>query len=173
VRTIFNFLGPLTNPAGARRQLIGVSDPDMLERMARALATLGVDRALVVSSEDGLDEMSTSGTTRVYEVRSPDEVRSYTVTPADAGLAESPPEAVAGGTPEQNAGDDPRRSWPASPAPMRDLALLNAGRRDLQRAAAPTDIAHGVTVAAEASTRGAAQAALDRYVAATRQESPV
>src|SRR3954463_13461797 len=71
VRTIFNLLGPLTNPAGARRQLLGVSDPALRERIARALARLGVDRALVVSSEDGLDEMSTSGTTRVYEVRSP------------------------------------------------------------------------------------------------------
>src|SRR3954463_7175392 len=68
VRTIFNFLGPLTNPAGARRQLIGVSDPAYIERMAGALARLGVDRALVVSSEDGLDEMSTSAPTHVVEV---------------------------------------------------------------------------------------------------------
>src|SRR3712207_7912251 len=68
VRTIFNFLGPLTNPAGARRQLIGVSDPGMLDTMASALARLGADRALVVSSEDGLDELSTSAPTRVVEV---------------------------------------------------------------------------------------------------------
>src|SRR5437763_2189583 len=68
VRTIFNFLGPLTNPAGARRQLIGVSDPRFLETLAGALARLGVDRALLVSSEDGLDEMSTSAPTNVVEV---------------------------------------------------------------------------------------------------------
>ena len=68
VRTIFNFLGPLTNPAGALRQVIGVSDPSFLETIAGALARLGAQRALVVSSADGLDEMSTSGTTRVVEV---------------------------------------------------------------------------------------------------------
>ena len=68
VRTIFNLLGPLTNPAGARRQLIGVSDPRFLETMAGALALLGVDRALVVSAEDGLDEVSASAPTRVVEV---------------------------------------------------------------------------------------------------------
>src|SRR3954471_11575622 len=101
VRTIFNFLGPLTNPAGARRQLIGVSAPDMLDTIAGALVRLGADRALVVSSEDGLDEMSTSGTTRVVEVQGT-EVRAYSVAPGDVGLPVSPPEAVAGGTPEQN-----------------------------------------------------------------------
>src|SRR3954453_3238567 len=161
VRTIFNFLGPLTNPAGARRQLIGVSDPDMLERMAKALARLGVDRALVVSSEDGLDEMSTSGTTRVYEVRSPDEVRSYTITPAQAGLATSPPEAVAGGTPEQNAATT-RAILPAERGPERDLALLNAGAA-IYAGGRADDIAHGVTVAAEAVDGGAAPRALPAY----------
>src|SRR4051812_29639427 len=144
VRTVFNFLGPLTNPAGARRQLIGVSDPGMLERMAKALARLGVDRALVVSSEDGLDEMSTSGTTRVYEVRSPDEVRAYAITPADAGLAASPPGAVAGGTPEQNA-DTTRSILAGDPGAARDLALLNAGAA-IYAAGRADDIAHGVEV---------------------------
>src|SRR3954449_1430452 len=171
VRTIFNFLGPLTNPAGARRQLIGVSDPAMLERMARALARLGVDRALVVSSEDGLDEMSTSGTTRVYEVRSPDEVRSYTITPAEAGLATSPPEAVAGGTPDQNAATT-RAILAGEPGPERDLALLNAGAA-IYAGGKADGIAHGVTVAAEAVDSGAAAAALERYVAASTQEAPV
>src|SRR5437763_1845834 len=86
VRTIFNFLGPLTNPAGARRQLIGVADPAFLDVMAGALARLGVDRALVVSSEDGLDEMSTSGVTHVVEVNA-DAIARYTVAPEDLGLA--------------------------------------------------------------------------------------
>ena len=84
VRTIFNFLGPLTNPAGARRQVIGVSDPNFLEPIAGALARLGADRALVVSSSDGLDEMSTSSTTRVVEVDGED-VRAYEVAPEDVG----------------------------------------------------------------------------------------
>ena len=85
VRTIFNFLGPLTNPAGARRQLIGVSDPAYIERMAGALARLGVDRALVVSSEDGLDEMSTSAPTHVVEVNG-DAIERYVVAPQDVGI---------------------------------------------------------------------------------------
>src|SRR6185295_13194238 len=102
VRTIFNFLGPLTNPAGARRQLIGVSDPAYLERMAGALARLGCDRALLVSSEDGLDEMSTSAPTNVVEVNG-DEIRRYVVAPSDVGIDVAPFDAVRGGTPEQNA----------------------------------------------------------------------
>ena len=85
VRTIFNFLGPLTNPAGALRQVIGVSDPGFLETIAGALARLGAQRALVVSSADGLDEMSTSGTTRVVEVDG-EQLRTYDVAPEDVGL---------------------------------------------------------------------------------------
>src|SRR5215217_5467398 len=102
VRTIFNFLGPLTNPAGARRQLIGVSDPAYLERMAGALARLGVDRALVVSSEDGLDEMSTSAPTHVVEVNG-NAIERYVVAPQDVGIELAARDAVAGGTPDANA----------------------------------------------------------------------
>ena len=86
VRTIFNFLGPLTNPAGATRQVIGVSDPNFLETIAGALARLGARKALVVSSADGLDEMSTSGITRVVEVDG-EQLRAYDVAPEDVGLA--------------------------------------------------------------------------------------
>src|SRR5918912_3618769 len=102
VRTIFNFLGPLTNPAGARRQLIGVSDPRYLGTIAGALAQLGAAKALVVSSADGLDEMSTSGTTRVVEVDG-GELRAYEVAPEDVGLPRADPAALAGGRPERNA----------------------------------------------------------------------
>src|SRR6476659_7844963 len=102
VRTIFNFLGPLTNPAGARRQLIGVVEPSMLDVMAGALARLGVDRALLVSSADGLDEMSTSGETHVVEVNGT-AIERYDVSAPDVGLAEADPRAVAGGTPQENA----------------------------------------------------------------------
>jgi len=85
VRTIFNLLGPLTNPAGARRQLIGVSDARYLETIAGALAQLGVDRALVVAGEDGLDEISIGAATRVVEVNG-EEIRSYTLLPGDVGI---------------------------------------------------------------------------------------
>ena len=88
MRTIFNFLGPLTNPAGATRQVIGVSDPAYLEVIAGALARLGARRALVVSSADGLDELSTSGATHVVEVDG-DGLRSYELTPEDVGLERS------------------------------------------------------------------------------------
>src|SRR2546421_12263420 len=84
VRTIFNLLGPLTNPAGARRQVIGVSDPAYLETMAGALARLGSESALIVSAEDGLDELSVSAPTRVGELRN-GEIDSYTITPEEAG----------------------------------------------------------------------------------------
>src|SRR4051794_21641504 len=120
VRTIFNFLGPLTNPAGATRQLIGVSDPSFLETIAGALARLGARKALVVSSADGLDEMSTSGTTRVVEV---DEggLRAYEIAPEDVGLARAQPGAITGGTPEVNA-ETTRRIFAGERGAPRDLA---------------------------------------------------
>ena len=103
VRTVFNFLGPLTNPAGAQRQLIGVSDPAIAETIAGALAVLGVRRALVVCSQDALDEMSISAPTHVVEVNG-DDVRTYTVTPEDVGLSTDPDhEATRGGMPQDNA----------------------------------------------------------------------
>ena len=125
VRTIFNFLGPLTNPAGATRQVIGVSDPAFLDTIAGALAKLGARKALVVSSADGLDEMSTSGTTRVVEVDGP-ELRSYEVSPEDVGLPRARPEELAGGTPDANAATT-RAILDGEPGPRRDLAMLNAG----------------------------------------------
>ncbi len=125
VRTIFNFLGPLTNPAGAKRQVIGVSDPNFLEPIAGALARLGADKALVVSSADGLDEMSTSSTTRVVEVDGED-VRAYEVAPEDVGIARAEPAALAGGTPDVNA-ETTRRIFAGEPGPARDVAVLNAG----------------------------------------------
>ncbi len=102
VRTIFNFLGPLTNPAGARRQVIGVSDAGFIDVIAGALARLGTDRALVVSSEDGLDEMSTAAPTHVVEVNG-DAIERYMVSAGEVGLDPAPADAVAGGTPDVNA----------------------------------------------------------------------
>src|SRR3954464_2816980 len=176
VRTIFNFLGPLTNPAGARRPLtgarrqpIGVSDPGMLERIAGALVKLGVDRALVVSSEDGLDEMSTSGATRVVEGQGQD-VRAYTIAPGDVGLPTSPPEAVAGGTPEQNAATT-RAILAGEPGPERELALINAGAA-IYAAGRAESIADGVRLAAQAVDAGAAHEALERYLTLSRDLAP-
>ncbi len=96
VRTIFNFLGPLTNPAGALRQVIGVSDPGKIETMAAALGELGAERALVVSSADGLDEFSVSGATRVVELRD-GRLSSYEVTPEQVDIELSADGAVGRG----------------------------------------------------------------------------
>src|SRR3954447_21241725 len=121
VRTIFNFLGPLTNPAGALRQVIGVSDGRFLRTIAGAVAELGAQRALVVCSEDGLDELSTSGATRVVEADPEGGLREYTLVPEDVGLPRSVFEDVAGGTPADNA-DTVRRVFAGEPGPRRDLA---------------------------------------------------
>jgi anthranilate phosphoribosyltransferase len=166
VRTVFNFLGPLTNPAGARRQLIGVSDPAYLERMAGALVRLGTDRALLVSSEDGLDEMSTSGTTHVVEVEGT-ALRTYTFGSSEAGLAGAAFEEVAGSTPDDNAAVT-RAILEGQTGPRRDLALLNAGAAVYAGGRAGS-IAEGVAVAAEAVDSGAAAQALERYVALTHE----
>jgi anthranilate phosphoribosyltransferase len=161
VRTIFNFLGPLTNPAGARRQLIGVADPAFLGVMAGALARLGVDRALLVSGEDGLDEMSTSGDTHVVEVNAAG-IERYTVAPEDVGLPSAPPEAVAGGSPAENAATT-RAILAGEPGPRRDLAVLNGGAA-IYAAGRAGSLQEGVDAAVEAIDSGAAATALDGYV---------
>jgi anthranilate phosphoribosyltransferase len=165
VRTIFNFLGPLTNPAGATRQLIGVSDAGMLDVMAQALRRLGAVRALVVSSHDGLDELSTSAPTTVVEVNG-ERIERYTVSPGDCGLPEAPPDAVAGGTPDANAATT-RAILAGEPGPQRDLALLNAGAA-IYAGGRAGSIADGVGAAAEAVDSGAAQRTLDAYVELTQ-----
>lgn len=167
VRTIFNFLGPLTNPAGAERQLIGVSDARYLETMARALGRLGTRRALVVSSEDDLDELSISAPTTVWEV-DPDGARMQVLTPESVGLRRAPADSIPGGDPAENAAiaravlDGDR--GPGEPA--RDLSVLNAGAAIYAAGRADT-IADGVELAAVAIESGAATAALERFVAAT------
>jgi anthranilate phosphoribosyltransferase len=164
VRTIFNFLGPLTNPAGATRQVIGVSDAAFLDTIAGALARLGAKKALVVSSTDGLDEMSTSGTTRVVEVDG-GELRRYEVSPEDVGLPRSAPGAIGGGTPDVNAATT-RRIFAGEPGPERDLALLNAGAA-IYVGGLSDDLAGGVAKAAETVDSGAAAEALDALTGLT------
>jgi anthranilate phosphoribosyltransferase len=164
VRTIFNFLGPLTNPAGARRQVVGVSDPGKLETMAAALGELGAERALVVSSADGLDEFSVSGATRVVELRD-GELSTYDVTPEQVGLEPASDGAVGAGTPEQNA-LVLREVLAASPGTERSLAVLNAGAAIYVAGGAET-LEDGVRAAERAVDSGAAQTVLERWVEAT------
>ena len=169
VRTIFNFLGPLTNPAGARRQVIGVSDPRFQETVAGALAQLGADKAMVVASADGLDEMSTSATTRVVEVDGP-ELRSYDVAPEDLGLERAPFDALAGGTPQDNAATA-QRILAGEPGPARDLAVLNAGAAIYVSGRVAT-LREGVEAAQAAIDSGAAAGALERLREMTVRLAP-
>jgi anthranilate phosphoribosyltransferase len=164
VRTIFNFLGPLTNPAGARRQVVGVSDPGKLETIAAALAQLGAERALVVSSADGLDEFSVSGATRVVELRD-GRLSTYDVTPEQVDLESIQDGAVGAGTPEQNA-LVLREVLAGSPGAERSLALMNAGAAIYVGGGAGT-LADGVRAAESAVDSGAAQGVLERWVEAT------
>ena len=167
VRTIFNFLGPLTNPAGAQRQLIGVSDVGYTETMAGALAILGVTRALIVSSEDGLDELSISAPTTVVEVDGTD-LRSYSFSPEDAGLSTIADQgATAGGSPEQNA-DMTRAILDGESGPRRDLAVLNAGAA-IYAAGRADDLAAGVQAAQAAIDDGSAARTLEALVAQTHE----
>jgi anthranilate phosphoribosyltransferase len=184
VRTIFNLLGPLTNPAGARRALIGVSDPAYLQRMAGALAQLGVDRALLVSSEDGLDEISSSAPTKVVEVNG-EELRSYVLQPDDAGVQPDGGEQRPGGSPLQNAaltrsiltaradGADTAPDAKGNPArpPGEALAVINAGAA-IYAAGGADSIAEGVQAAREAIADGRAEQALDAYLEATLRHAP-
>jgi len=171
VRTIFNLLGPLTNPAGARRQLLGVSDPAFLETMGGALALLGVDRALVVAGEDGLDEVSAAAPTRVVEING-EELRSYVLDPAAVGIDPAAGEPPPGGSPEENAALtlavlEGRRPPPAVEA----LAAINAGAA-IYAAGGTESIAEGVQAAREALSDGRALRALEGYVAASRRHAP-
>jgi anthranilate phosphoribosyltransferase len=169
VRTIFNFLGPLTNPAGARRQVIGVSDVSYLEALAGALARLGCDRALVVSSADGLDEMSTSAPTHVVEVNG-EELTRYEVAAGDVGLPEAAPEALAGGGPGDNAATA-RAVLEGEPGPRADLVLLNAGAA-VYAAGGASDLREGVEAAREAIASGAAARTLEDYVRLSGELAP-
>jgi len=166
VRTIFNFLGPLTNPAGARRQLIGVSDRRFLDFMAAALGELGCEHALVVASDDGLDELSVSGPTHVVELRG-GKIHAAVVTPESVGLRLSPQDAVAAGTPEKNAGIA-RRVLAGELGADRDLTVLNAGAAIYVGGAAGS-IEEGVRLAEQAIDSGAADSVMEGFVKRTQE----
>jgi anthranilate phosphoribosyltransferase len=165
VRTIFNFLGPLTNPAGARRQVIGVSDPSKLEVLALALAELGAESALVVSSADGLDEFSVSGTTRVVELKD-GTLTTYDVSPEELGLAAAGDGVVAAGTPDQNA-RVLRDVLAGEPGTERALAVLNAAAAIYVGGMAES-LADGVGRAEASIDEGAATRVLEGYLEQAR-----
>jgi anthranilate phosphoribosyltransferase len=164
VRTIFNFLGPLTNPAGANRQLLGVADRHFQETIAEALVGLGSVKALVVAAEDGLDELSISSRTRVIEVADGGTAEWF-VEPSQFGIAPAELAAVAGGTPAENAAAV-RGVLAGEAGPRRDLTLLNAAAA-IYVGGLAADLGEGVAKAAEAIDSGAAGNVLERLIAAT------
>jgi len=169
VRTIFNFLGPLTNPAGATRQLIGVSDAGYLELMAGALGMLGCTHALLVSSEDGMDEVSIAAETNVVEL-SPRGIKHYTISPEQVGLERAGLEDVRGGEPARNA-EITRAVLGGEPGPRRSLVVFNAGAALLVAGRAP-GLEEGVRLAEQTIDSGAASEALERFVAKTVELAP-
>ncbi len=170
IRTAFNLLGPLTNPAGASRQLVGVPRPELTELVARSLALLGAERAWVVHGADGLDEISTTGYTKVSECRG-GSVNTFYVHPSDFQLPKAAPEALRGGEAAENA-DIARRILAGERGAARDIVLLNAGVSLLIAEQVGT-VPEGVQRAAEAIDSGAASAVLDRLVALSNTGSAV
>jgi anthranilate phosphoribosyltransferase len=164
VRTVFNFLGPLTNPAGATRQLVGVADRFYQETIAEALIGLGTVRALVVSGEDGVDELSLSAPTRVIEVFE-GRTAEWFVEPGQYGLAPLELGEIAGGSPAENAAAT-RAVLVGESGPHRDIVLLNAAAA-IYVGGLAADLEEGVAKAAAAIDSGEAAAVLDRLVAAT------
>lgn len=161
IATIFNFLGPLTNPAGARRQAIGVSDGRMLDKMVETLRTLGSEHVVAFHGHGGLDELALSGPSRIVELAGGD-ITTRDVDPSDVALQSAPLEALRGGTAEENASII-RAVLAGEKGPRRDVVAFNAGA-GLLAAGLAEDLAAGVTLAAEAIDSGAAANALDRLV---------
>lgn len=160
IRTVFNVLGPLCNPAGARRQALGVPEPGLAGKMAEVLDRLGVERALVFHSE-GLDELSTTGPSLVIEMLD-GERRSYQLDATELGLPRSAPEDLRGGGPAENA-DIARELLEGATGPRRDVVLLNASAA-LRAAGIARDWREGMALSAEALDQGRAAAVLERWV---------
>ena len=164
--TIFNALGPLTNPAGADRQLIGVYDNTLVEPMAQTLANLGATRAMVVHSEDGLDELSTTAPTRVMQVRD-GQLREERIDSADLGLPRATLEQLQASSVEHSA-DIIRDIYAGNPSPYRDMVTLSAGGALVVAGACDT-IPDGIKLASEAIDSGKTNATLDGLIEVSRR----
>jgi len=168
MRTAFNLLGPLTNPAGATRQIVGVPRPELTELLAHALLRLGSERAWVVHGSDGLDEISTTGHTKVSECRG-GTVHTFYLHPADVGLPKATPADLKGGEATTNAAIV-RAVLNGAQGPARDVVLFNAGAA-LLVAGRCASIADGIALAARTIDNGGARATLERMVQSSHQES--
>ncbi len=168
IRTIFNILGPLTNPAGAQYQLIGVFDQHWVQPLAAALGRLGCQHGLVVHGEDGLDEVSLSGPTQVAEW-GPQGVRTYRIKPTDYGLPCRPLTALQVSSAQESA-DIIRSVLAGTPGPQRDVVVLNAGAA-LYVGNAAASLEDGVALARATLDSGAAARTLERFIPLTHRET--
>jgi anthranilate phosphoribosyltransferase len=170
IRTAFNLLGPLTNPAGATRQLVGVPSPEFTELLARALMLLGSERAWVVHGADGIDEISTTGYTKISECRD-GAVNTFYLHPSDVGLPKGAPDALKGGDAHQNAAII-EQILAGRLGAARDVVLFNAGA-SLFIAGSAASVEAGILRAAQALDRGDAKRTLDRMVAVSNSDERV
>ena len=166
VRTVFNILGPLTNPALARRQVLGVYSDSLVDVIAHVLLALGAEHALVVHSRDGLDEISISAPTHVCEVGF-GAIRTYEISPEELGIQRRPIETIAGGDPAKNA-SIARAILGGEKGPRADIVAANAGAALYVAGEAPT-IRDGVALAREAIASGRARQKLEQLIAVTRE----
>lgn len=168
IRTIFNVLGPLTNPAGAKHQLIGVGHPDIARKLAEVLAVLGSDHVVLVHAEEGLDEIGIGGPTAVteYDARV-GEIATYLVTPDDFGLQRATLADLQGGDVDRNV-EITRAILGGATGPRRAITLFNAGA-GIYAANAASSFAEGITIAAEAIDSGRALAKMDELIRFTRR----
>jgi anthranilate phosphoribosyltransferase len=168
IRTIFNLLGPICNPAGVRRQLVGVFSWHWVEPIAHVLKSLGAEHVWVVHGHDGLDELTTTGATDVAELKDGN-ITVFEVTPADAGLAPAKLSDLKGGDEKENAAAI-REVLAGKKTPLRDIAVLNAAAA-LIVADKAANLLDGAALAAHSIESGAAQQALDKLVAITNGRS--
>jgi len=167
VRTIFNVLGPLANPADAKLEVMGVFDREWVEPLAEVLNRLGTERAWVVYGTDGLDEITTTAETFVAALEG-GKIRTFTITPEDAGLLRARPEDLKGGTPEQNA-DMIRAMLDGAKGPYRDIVVFNAAAALMVAGKAP-DLKAAAALAVAAIDDGAARATLAKLVEITHRD---
>ena len=160
-RTVFNILGPLTNPAGARNYLLGVADRMLVEKLTLVLQSLGCSHALVVHGEDGLDEITVTGKTLICELKD-GAIKSYTISPEDFGLSKASPDSLKGGTADENAALL-RSILSGASGPQRDVVLMNAAAALVAGDRAPS-LQQGIALAGEAIDSGRALAKLNQLI---------
>ncbi len=166
IRTVFNILGPLTNPAGAQRQLLGIADPSLGDKMSEVLRLLGSEHSLVVHGEDGLDELTLGGSTQIWELRN-GAVHTYSVSPEEIGMPRVSAEEIKGGSSEENA-LLMRRLFQGEGGPARDVVLLN-GAAILMVGDVAADLREGIALAREAIDSGEALRRMDALVELSQQ----